>query len=116
MSIFLCPVYTIDIAFGTLKKTVTPQTIQIFRWKVSTMQLDTTVHSQLSSVTNHERICLFFYFFLIAWKQINNNNFAYTKLIFAPNIVHIMGTSYANETASFSLLWISYFKGFAKFY
>ena len=65
--------------FWHTKKTVTPQTIQIFRSKVSTMQLDTTAHSQLSSVTNHERICLFFYFFLIAWKQINNNNFAYTK-------------------------------------
>ena len=70
---------TLDITFWLPKKTVTLQKFQIFRSQVSTMQLDTTAHSQLSSVTNHERICLFFYFFQIAWKQINNNNFAYTK-------------------------------------
>ena len=75
----MCPLYTLDITFRTLKKAVTPQIIQIFRSQVSTMQLDTTTHSQLSSVPNHERVCLFFYFFQIAWKQINNNNFAYTK-------------------------------------
>ena len=75
----MCPLYTLDIAFRTLKKAITLQYFRIFRSQVSTMQLDTTAHSQLSSVTNHERICLFFYFFQIAWKQINNKIFAYTK-------------------------------------
>ena len=78
--------------FWHTKKTVTPQTIQIFRSKVSTMQLDTTAHSQLSSVTNHERICLFFYFFQIAWKQINNKNYAYAKF----NLCYKQSTYHGN--------------------
>ena len=49
-------------------------------------------HSQLSSVTNHERICLFFYFFQIAWKQINNKNFAYTKF----NLCYKQSTYHGN--------------------
>ena len=109
-------VYTLDSTFGTLKKTVTPQIIQIFRSKVSTMQLDTTAHSQLPSVTNHERICLFFTSSKSHGSKLTTKTLHIPSLIFAPNKVHIMGTSYSNETASFSLLWISYFKGFAKFY
>ena len=46
-------VYTLDSTFGTLKKTVTPQIIQIFRSQVSTMQLDTTVPCTHAELDQH---------------------------------------------------------------
>ena len=107
---------TLDITFWLPKKTVTLQKFQIFRSQVSTMQLDITAHSQLSSATNHERVCLFFTSSKSHGSKLTTKTLHIPSLIFAPNKVHIMGTSYSNETASFSLLWISYFKGFAKFY
>ena len=46
-------VYTLDSTFGTLKKAVTPQIIQIFRSKVSTMQLDTTARCTHAELDQH---------------------------------------------------------------
>ena len=113
---FLFLITTLDITFWLLKKTATLQNFQIFRSQVSTIQLDTTAHRLLSSVTNHERVCLFFTSSKSYGSKLTTKTLHIPSLIFATNKVHIMGTSYSNETTSFSLLWISYFKGFAKFY
>ena len=92
---------TLDITFQVLKKTVTLQNFILLRSQVSTMQLDTTAHSQLSSVTNHERVCLFFTSSKSHGSKLTTKTLHIPSLIFATNKVHIMGTSYSNETALF---------------